>query len=85
MGVQGQDNSNTTHILSAIPDFDDDTSSAILAKPCVEATIGAKTLSGVAEIRLDLLPRPNIYIYCKFDATADPTLGLRIQSNPELI
>ena len=59
MGVQEQNSLKTTRILSSIPDFDDDTSSAILARACVEATVGAKTLyQGLPKLALTFFHAP---------------------------
>ena len=85
MGVQEQSCPNTTRILSSVPDFDDDSNSATLSRPCVEVTVGAKTPSGVAEVRPDLLTRPNVYIYCELGLSDDLLMGLQIQSDTEVI
>ena len=66
-------------------DFGQGKDSAVLARPSVQAVVNGETLSGTAEVRLDLIPRPNVHFYCTFQTVDHQMLGLMIQSNPELV
>ena len=50
-------------------DFGDEEDTAVLARPTVEMVVDGEKLSGSAEVRLDLVPRPHVYLYCTFEGT----------------
>ena len=59
--------------------------SAILTELPVETSIDGEHLSGLAQVKLDLLPSPNVYVYCSF-TTVDLTGAVtRVLSSPDVI
>ena len=71
--------------FASVLDFGEDKNSAILFKPRVEATIHGETVTGVAKVCLDLLPRPSVHIYCELETPRAPLLALRMQADPESV
>ena len=71
--------------LASILNFEEDRNKAVLANPEIEATIDGKTVLGSAEVRLDLLPQPNMYVYCELDISDDPAVGLRVPFDSKLV
>ena len=66
--------------------FDDSGHSAVLTESSVETAVDGERLSGSAQVKLDLVPSPNVYVYCRFDRV-DMTsqVAAKIQSNPAAI
>ena len=61
--------SNQTNISPTL-DLEEDQRVALLARHSVRITSCGATIDGFAETKLDLLPRPGIYLYCSFDQTS---------------
>ena len=47
--------------------FDDSGHSAVLIESSVETAVDGERLSGSAQVKLDLVPSPNVYVYCRFE------------------
>ena len=66
--------------------FDDSGHSAVLIESSVETAVDGERLSGSAQVKLDLVPSPNVYVYCRFEMV-DMTSRIvaQVQSNPATI
>ena len=65
--------------------FDDSGNSALLMESSVETNVDGERLSGVAKVKLDLLPSPSVYVYCKFGMNDITRAASNILSNPDAI
>ena len=71
------DTSGELETIAPVLDFTDDEESAILDRQVVELVTDDVRLSGEAEIRLDLVPVPGLYLHGVFD---DPRSALAIMA-----
>ena len=67
------DTARSLETISPVLDFTDDEESAVLGSQCVELVTEDVRLSGNAEIRLDLVPMPGLYLHGVF---VDPRAAL---------
>lgn len=63
----------------------DESDAVILGQPPVSITIDSVTFSGTSEVRLDLLPRPSIYVYCTFENIDQSPPIQKVLSHPEAV
>ena len=66
-------------------DFTDNSESAVLAEQTVKAVTDDFTIEGDAEIRLDLVPAPGVYLYGVFDDPRLVAAMMNAMSEPESI
>ena len=66
-------------------DFGDEEDTTVLARPSVETVVDGEALSGSAEVRLDLVPRPAVYLYCMFEITGLNESVRKILSRPDVV
>lgn len=71
--------------ISPVLDLDEDHESALLARPSVRLTTDGQTFDGSAEARIDLIPRPGIYLYCTFEQPSLAAPFMRVISRPDSV
>ena len=76
---------NETLAILPTLNLTDDSSSIVLGQPPVAITVGGDTFPGEAEVRLDLVPRPSVYVYCIFENDSDSSPLRRVLSDPEAV
>ena len=63
----------------------DDADTIVLGRSPVTVVVGSDTFSGSAEARLDLVPRPSVYVYCTFENPNPRSAVQTVLSQPEAV
>ena len=62
-----------------------DADTTVLGRLPVTIVVGSDTFSGSAEARLDLVPRPSVYVYCTFENPSHRSAVQTVLSQPQAV
>ena len=62
-----------------------DADTAVLHRSPVTIVLGSDTFSGTAEVRLNLVPRPSVYVYCTFEDSGHRSALRTVLSEPQAV